>query len=133
MEVGLVNNTPEMEAGLMKNIAAFLMRAGFYNKLILYTLRQIVREELSAPNCPRRIVLRRIVLAELSAPNCPAPNCPDTTSCHLSTALSLQTENTCRSYSSYPTLLTLSTPDIIHHNHLNVRLLESLYMYLNPS
>ena len=54
-----------MEAGMMKNMAEiFLMRAGFSNKLILYTLRRIVRAELSC--------------AELSAPNCPAPNCPDT-------------------------------------------------------
>src|SRR6218665_2073985 len=66
MEVGLVNNIPEMEAGLMKNIAAFLMRAGFYNKLILYTLRRIVREELS-----RRIVRAELSCAELSSPNCP--------------------------------------------------------------
>jgi len=41
----------------MKNMAEiFLMRAGFSNKLILYTLRRIVRAELS-----RRIVLHRIV------------------------------------------------------------------------
>jgi len=38
----------EMEAGLMKNIAEFVwIRAEFSNKLILYSLRRIVRAELS--------------------------------------------------------------------------------------
>jgi len=47
------------------------MRAGFSNKLILYTLRRIVRAELSAPKYPAPNCLH-------SATNCPAPNCPDT-------------------------------------------------------
>ena len=51
-----------MEAGMMKNMAEiFLMRAKFSNKLILYTLRRIVRNELS-----RRIVRAELSCAELS-------------------------------------------------------------------
>src|SRR6218665_3852553 len=55
------------------------------------------RAELSAPNCPRRIVQRRIVQrrivhAELSAPNCPAPNCPGTLE-RLSVGLQFYSEN----------------------------------------
>ena len=65
MVAGLMKNIAEMEAGLMKNIAE--RERDFL--IISYTLRRIVRNELScaelsAPNCP--------------APNCPAPNCPDT-------------------------------------------------------
>src|SRR6218665_579151 len=60
MVAGLMKNIAEMEAGLMKNIAE--RERDFV--IILYTLRRIVRAELSC--------------AELSAPNCPAPNCPDT-------------------------------------------------------
>ena len=49
------------------------MEAGFSVKFIIYTLRRIVRVELS-----RRIIRAELSCAELSAPNCPAPNCPGT-------------------------------------------------------
>src|SRR6218665_3707054 len=96
---------PEMEAGLTIRVLLKWKREILLNKKKYFATncpRRIVRDELSATNCPatncprwvvrdevscdelsamscpRRIVLRRIVRDELSATNCPATNCPAT-------------------------------------------------------
>jgi len=62
MEADWWKSIAEMEEEMMKNMAKFFwMREGFSNKLILYTLRRIVRDELS-----RRIVRAELSCAELS-------------------------------------------------------------------
>src|SRR6218665_3529402 len=56
-------NLAEIEAGLMKRI--LLNESGTFCKIIIVFCAELseknCRVELSAPNCPRRIVLRRIV------------------------------------------------------------------------
>jgi len=69
-----MKNIAEMEAGLMKKLLKWKqdwwkeycwVEAGFSIKFIIYTLLRIVRDELSAPNCPAPKCLGTMMLLVL--------------------------------------------------------------------